>query len=334
MNKWGLQVEWLYKGLIAMGLPPQVLEHYLGSHVQGNTRFLPIEDYLKLMAWSAQTLDDSHTGLKIATHITSGDFGLLGELGRHSATLGDLCHAMVRYQSIFMKGMYFSLKTQDARCELRYQVLHTFDESVRHDVEFTIGALVLGIPGLLQKGVQKETAVKRVNFAHAQVGKLKDYESILGTQVFFNQPHSSIVFDEHWLPMSINDSDPQLLKLLYQQADDLLTEVEDKNDFVQQVRLLITSRLGDENYHIKELCQQLNITTRTLHRRLKKYNLTYQLLREQIVLKLAKEALIKTRASVTEIALRLGYSEASSFVRAFKRQCAVSPLRYRNQNIV
>lgn len=328
MSEWGIQVEWLYKGLHAMGLPPQELEQYLGTHVVGNTRFLHMEDYLKLMAWSAKTLDDPHTGLKIATHVSPGDFGLFGELGRYCATLGDLFHAMERYQSILMTGMYFSIQNEDACCEFRYQVWHTSDESVRHDVEFSIAMLVLGIPELMQK----KMVIKRVNFSHAQLGSLAIYESVLGTQVYFDQPHNSIEFDVHWLQMSINDSDPQLLKLLYKQADDLLTQVEKKKDFVQPVRLLIASRLGDENYNIKEVCQQLNTTTRTLHRRLKKYNLTYQILREQIVLKLAKEALIKTSASVTEIGLMLGYSEASSFVRAFKRLCDVSPLRYRNRH--
>ncbi len=56
---------------------------------------------------------------------------------------------------------------------------------------------------------------------------------------------------------------------------------------------------------------------------------TVDQLREKIVLQLAQEALGQTDAQVSEIALKLGYSELSAFDRAFGRLTGMSPLVFR-----
>ncbi len=329
MNEWGIHVEWLYKGLSKVGLTEHTLDDYLASHVESNALFLQMDDYLKLFQWSALTLNDPHVGLKVATKVGLDDFGLLGVLGQYTATVADLLMALERYQKILMTGMAFSLHTENGVCEIRYHVNHEFNEGVRQDVELTIAVMVVNFHNMLGDSFKEH----RINFTHTMAGKFSEYSEILGKKVYFSQPHNSFVIDESWLDLPISKSDPKLLKILQQQAEQLLIQLDIKPDFVTQVRLLITTRIGDERYNLEVLCQQLNVTSRTLRRRLKKYNLTYQFIREEIVLKLAKEALIKTDASVTELALRLGYSESSSFVRAFKRECGVSPLQYRNKNI-
>ncbi len=326
MKEQSMQVEWLYNGLSEIGLSKKALTNYLDSHITGNRNPLPVDDYLTLLGWSSSTLKETHIGLKIATKISLSDFGLYGFLSQYSATVNDMFLVLERYQRIFMTGMLFSYDIHDGLIEVRYQILRPHNESVRQDVEFTIATVVVCLQSMLGENWQPTT----VNFSHAKVGSMEEYKKVLGVPAQFSQVHNSVVFEESWLTAPIHHSNPQLLELLYQQADKILREVEDKQDFVNQVRLLIATRLGDDSYSIEVLSQQLNITSRTLHRRLKKHDLTYQSLREEIVLGLAKDALTKTDANVTEIALQLGYSESSSFVRAFKRLSGMSPLHYRN----
>ena len=60
-------------------------------------------------------------------------------------------------------------------------------------------------------------------------------------------------------------------------------------------------------------------------------NTSFRELRDDTILQVAKEALLDTDASITYIALKLGYSEASAFVRVFKRLAGASPLQFRKQ---
>jgi len=46
----------------------------------------------------------------------------------------------------------------------------------------------------------------------------------------------------------------------------------------------------------------------------------------------AKELLLGTSASITEIAYSLGYPNLFSFTRAFKKYYSISPSAYRNNN--
>lgn len=326
MKERGIQVEWLYKGLMRLGLPEESLANYLTTNDLEKRIVLPASDYLKLLEWSAKTLNDPHIGLNISTKITTSDFGLLGFLNQYSATVGDMFKIMQRYQNILISAVSFNYLIADGFFEIRHQILHPYVEGVRQDVEFTLAMLVVSLSKMLGENWQPI----RVNFTHAMEGSMNEYIKVLGTEVYFEQPNNSVVIDDTCLSMPISDSNPQLMNLLSQQADKILSEIENKQDFVKQVRLLITTHLEDGSYNVNCLCRQLNITTRTLHRHLKKYNTTYQTLREEIIFNLAKEALLKTDASITEISLRLGYSESSSFVRAFKRLSEMSPLQYRN----
>ena len=326
MKERGIQVEWLYKGLMGLGLPEESLAEYLTSNGLDKRIVLPVEGYLKLLEWSAKTLNTPHIGLKISTKITPSDFGLLGFLIQYSATVEDMLEAMERYQIILISAVSFNYQVANGLCEICNRVLHSYNEGTRHDIEFSLAIAVASLSKMLGKNWQPI----RVNFTHAMEGSIDEYKKILGTEVYFKQKNNSIIIDDTCLKAPINDSNPQLMNMLCQQADQILCEIEDKEDFIKQVRLSMTTHLGDGSYTINTLCQHFNITTRTLHRHLKKYNTSYKTLREQIILNLAKEALLKTDASVTEISLQLGYAESSSFVRAFNRLGGMTPLQYRN----
>jgi AraC-like DNA-binding protein len=55
----------------------------------------------------------------------------------------------------------------------------------------------------------------------------------------------------------------------------------------------------------------------------------YKQLREEVIVELAKQSLADTDASITVIGGKLGYSESSAFVRAFKRMTGTTPAAYR-----
>ena len=75
----------------------------------------------------------------------------------------------------------------------------------------------------------------------------------------------------------------------------------------------------------------LHITTRTLHRHLRQKGTNYKKLREEVIVELAKRSLADTDASITVIGNKLGYSESSAFVRAFKRMTGTTPAAYRKK---
>ncbi len=329
LSEFGMLVDWLYPVLEKRGLSRNHLAQHLHSDVDSLPAFLPIEKYLSLLEWCAQTTKDPHLWLKIGFELNPSDIGLVGYLYQNSATIGDLLHAVERYQVTYMMGMHWEFSHHGALCEGRYSISHEYNVGVRHDIEFSISSAL----GIFSKEAESNKYLKKICVPYPEDDFAKLYADFLGISVHFDQPYASIVLDSDILSLPIGNSDPRLLQLLQLQIDETLHEIEGKNEFIDQVRLLITTTMGDETYDLNQLCRQLNISSRTLHRRLKKYNFTYLSLKEEVMVNLARGALTKTDASITEIGLNLGFSEVSSFIRSFKRLCGVSPLQYRNKPI-
>jgi len=73
------------------------------------------------------------------------------------------------------------------------------------------------------------------------------------------------------------------------------------------------------------------MSTRTLQRRLSEEGFTYKQLLESVRHTLAEQYIRDERLSLNEISYLLGFSEQSSFSRAFKRWTGKSPSQTRKE---
>ena len=98
---------------------------------------------------------------------------------------------------------------------------------------------------------------------------------------------------------------------------------------VQNVRRIINSNLEKE-ISIEELACKVNLNRTTLQKIFKEmYGLTVNEYRTKARLQLAKNLLVSTDLSITEIAGRCGYANASKFSEVFKRNEGVLPKDWR-----
>lgn len=82
-----------------------------------------------------------------------------------------------------------------------------------------------------------------------------------------------------------------------------------------------------------EYAEMLNISTRTLHNRIKKASgMTLAEILQERILKEAKKLLVISKMNVNEIALELGFNEASHFTHWFKKQTGFLPSEYKYGN--
>jgi AraC-like DNA-binding protein len=95
---------------------------------------------------------------------------------------------------------------------------------------------------------------------------------------------------------------------------------------------LITERLPVSYPTINYAAQRVGIPVRTLQRRLRESGLSYSELVEQTRCELACRLLDRPGAKAADVARALGYTDPSSFSRAFRRWTGMSPSAYRNRN--
>jgi AraC-like DNA-binding protein len=97
------------------------------------------------------------------------------------------------------------------------------------------------------------------------------------------------------------------------------------------VRQALLARPG-ELPGLARIAADQNVSPRTLIRRLKRGNTSYNAILEDIRKTLASDYLLRSDMSVTRIGYRLGYQDPSNFGRAFRGWFGASPGRYRDEH--
>ena len=95
-------------------------------------------------------------------------------------------------------------------------------------------------------------------------------------------------------------------------------------------KAIIESNFDDESFGCPELCDALQMSRSQVHRKLiAELNLSTSEFIKQIRLEKAKDLLMKTNHPISEIAYKVGYSDANYFSRSFSKIYGIPPSQCR-----
>jgi len=103
----------------------------------------------------------------------------------------------------------------------------------------------------------------------------------------------------------------------------------DTSNLSDRIRRLLRKSLGGDMPSLDEISATLAVTPQTLRRRLREEGRGFQQLKDETRRDAAIDCLLNTPWPLPEIAERVGFSEASTFHRAFKQWTGVAPGEYR-----
>ncbi len=102
-------------------------------------------------------------------------------------------------------------------------------------------------------------------------------------------------------------------------------------DFAARVRAVITSQLSTGGVSEAGVAREVQVTERTMHRRLGRQGTNFSGVLAEVRQKLAERYLRDTDLSLTEIAFMTGFAQLSSFSRAFRKWSGVPPSEFRRR---
>lgn len=150
-------------------------------------------------------------------------------------------------------------------------------------------------------------------------------EKDLGIKVRLNCPHDAIVLPDNFLDTPLPKHDPEVLKACLKQCQDLLGDDKDRNEsWTNKVKDVVMVDLAGEP-NIVSTAKKLSVTERTLRRRLSEEGTSFRNILVEARLAIGHELLSTAKLDVSTVAYRTGYSEPSSFVRAFSQHYGYSP---------
>jgi AraC-like DNA-binding protein len=169
----------------------------------------------------------------------------------------------------------------------------------------------------------------RVTLRLPQPADPTPYEATFGVPPRFGAARSMLAFDAALLDQPLPQAAPLTAALCEAQCRDLLQRRHLRRGTSGRVRDILVRTgviLGQE-----EVAAEVHVSVRTLRRMLRDEGTTFRAIVEQTREHLAEELLVTAGLSVEQVAGRLGYSDASTFVHAFRRWKGVSPGRWRER---
>jgi AraC-like DNA-binding protein len=161
-------------------------------------------------------------------------------------------------------------------------------------------------------------------------------ESMLGLRHFFpcpvefNRSRNSVTFSARHLSAPLIRSEPDLETFLRVAPYHVVIKpVSSDCSITNRIHRLLGEDFRDELPSFEKLTQLLNMSPRTLRRRLEKEGTSYQRIKDNARRDVAIGLLSRERLTVSEVAERVGFSDPSAFHRSFKKWTGLSPGAYR-----
>ena len=282
------------------------------------------DKYVELLESVARDANP-YIGLDMGENLEVSDFGVIGHAMAASATVGDALNLLSRYLYVLSHSNTIRLDVGEDQVVCTYAVTILQPDLVRQDAEFAMSFIAKSIRELSGRGFSP----RLVEFSHGLFAEARRHQQFFDSEVRFEQRENRMHFSRRVMQYPVLSADLGLLEALVYYLDSRLQLRSEEEDLQAKVVHLITVSLSEGLPDLSRVAGQLGMSGRTLQRKLAEKNLVFSEMLESICRSIAREYILHTDYSVTDIAMMLGYTDLSSFSRAYKRWTGVGPQQAR-----
>jgi AraC-like DNA-binding protein len=170
---------------------------------------------------------------------------------------------------------------------------------------------------------------KRMTFPFPAPDHWRKYEQLFNCQIDFDADHMEWHFDPSVLDAPCPNANPVTAKTCQRLCAVPVAEPPYEPQLIQRIRAAC-NRKPNLIPTVAEIAKELGLSVRSFHRRLAADGLSYKSILDETRQSLAIELLENTQLGVEQVAQRVGFANATSFRRAFKRWTDKSPSNFRH----
>ena len=302
--------------LIAAGIEPELMQQQ-GARVTD-------KQYTQLMQTLWNTLQDEYMGFA-SSKSKPGTFATMCYLTIHCNTLESVFKRANAFYNLFEKPVLIDLTYNEKQAHLTI----AFDEELDDPYHFLQESLLVIWHRFSCWLTGKRIMLDEVSFNYSEPEHASEYKHLFHCPLVFNQKQTRLSFNTRYLHEVIIRDEQELKDFLKSSPADLLGKPDDYNSYTSQIRQHIGRDLKEELPDFEAVSSKLNLSPQTLRRRLKEENTSYQEIKDNIRRDQAVYHLSRNDFSINEIAYRVGFTEPSTFHRAFKKWTKLTPGAYR-----
>lgn len=291
-------------------------------------RSIPLAQYLAGI--EAAVRDDTipDLGFLVGEHTTPLEHGVLGYALLSSPTLRDCMQRYVRFQ--FLQGPLLTISLAEAETTAEMQAKPRHGRWLMSPAahRYIVQEWLVGWNQWCQLIGRSGSFFEHVRLGYSSDGQRRYYEEHLGCTVSFDNDETTAIFASRRLNLPLEYADESIAALCNVQCERLLEVLSLRVGLVAEIHRQLANLPGQVPA-MDAMASKLHIGTRTLRRRLKDENTSYQQIVSDFRVAMAKRYLSETSLPANEVAMLVGYSDPANLYRKFQRETGQTPMQYR-----
>lgn len=290
---------------------------------------LSAQDILTLTNSSREMTGDPALGLHLGEEMGVEMLDVVGMMLSTAPNLREALRVLQQYSPLLTTMGEARLVEEGDSVRI---VLRVLDE-VAPITDFCVELAAAAFWHIGRRLVKGELRLQGLNVRAPRPPWHEEYARVLGEEVefVFDAPENSIVLERRMLDLPMARHTPRLYQTLLDQAARRLAARPQPETTRASVLRLIDEHMGTRLLDLSTIAIMMGMTPRTLQRRLKEENTTFQVIHDTRRQQLAQDMLVRD-IDIETIAATLGYSEPANFYRAFKAWTGLAPSEYRTRH--
>ena len=278
-------------------------------------------------------LDRPAMGIELGRRYRITTFGIFGFACVSSPTLAEAIDFALRYLELSFTFCLPVTQWEDGEF-----IGRVYDDAVPADVrQLLVERDVTAMHQVMNDLLGRHLALLRAEFRFPRPSYADRIAEITVATPQFGCPDNLVAIDPAILDQPLPQANEHTLAICLAQCRDLVHRRRARTGIAAEVRARLVPGSGLDGLSappgIDSVAAALNMSTRTLRRHLDAAGTSYRALLDEVRQALAEEMLTTTPLSVSDVAIRLGYAEASTFIYAFKRWTGRTPAAYRRTRV-
>ncbi|HTF17754.1 MAG TPA: AraC family transcriptional regulator ligand-binding domain-containing protein [Chryseolinea sp.] len=270
--------------------------------------------------WDVVLAETHHPllGLHLGEKISPAILGMIGYLMQSSRTLYEAIIQLAKFNDLHSTMMKYIIVEAHGQVEIQYHPatmwLHQYPESVRQSMELAMSGLVT----LFRTISSRSVFPAKVEVFHPS-RHVEEYERIFRAPILFNAGQYALTFRKSDLAFPIASFDKSLFTRFGDILEKKLQSLNAEEKFSDRIRQVILTEFKGNSPSVDSVAAHMNMTARSIQRRLKDERTTYREIAGRFKKELAEIVLTDPKFSASEVSTLLGYSDPSALRKALKR---------------
>ncbi|WHV79537.1 AraC family transcriptional regulator [Pseudomonas aeruginosa] len=284
-----------------------------------------LKQFSRLYGGIVAALEDEGLGLQDCPS-RPGSSEMLCRIGVTTSTFADCASVVARGCNVVMGGFKVECISNGGELQISFRER---DPTLR-ERELAFEIVLLMIYSIMSWLVGQRLPLVSADFPYPPPRHLFELRALLGGRLRFNQPHAALRFSGVVKNLQIVRSAEDIPRFIRRAPASFIEALVVRDSLAFEVRRVLQQALP-ELLSLIQVAERLAVSRRTLHRKLEASGASFQGIKDDLRRDIALNLLTRSATPLKQIAETLGFSDQSTFQRAFAEWTGVPPGEYRKR---